>query len=459
MIEKARLRELNGDAEHAGDYVLYWMQQAQRERFNPALETAVANANRLGLPTLVAFGLTDNYPEANLRHYSFMLEGLCDVEIALRRRGIGFIVLHGGPDDIALRLAKRAALVICDRGYLRHQRAWRTRLAKEAGRRVIQVEGDAVVPVDLVSEKQEIAARTLRPKLMRLRDEFIQPLRRSEVLFKADLLELPPSLDLSNPEALLGGLAIDGSVGRVKRFRGGAVEAARRLNAFIKSPLSDYAVGRREPARSKVSFLGAYLHFGHISPVEIAHAVANADAGYEDRRAYLEELIVRRELAINFVEHEARYDSYTCIPEWARRSLAVHERDPRPHRYDAAQLEAAETHDIYWNAAMREMLLTGYMHNHMRMYWGKKIIEWSPSPQQAFATMLTLNNRYFLCGRDPNSFANVAWCFGLHDRPWPERPVFGKVRSMTTDGLKRKIDVEAYIAHVDHLVEEEAETS
>ncbi|MEO3433580.1 deoxyribodipyrimidine photo-lyase [Inquilinus sp. CAU 1745] len=456
MIEKERLKDLNDQPEREGEYVLYWVQQSQREAFNPALEAAIAHANRLELPVLVGFGLTDGYPEANARHYAFMLEGLLDVEQALSRRGIGFVVQHGSPDEVAINLARDAALVVCDRGYLRHQKKWCQHVASAAGRRVVQVECDVVVPVELASGKIETAARTLRPKIQRLRDDFLKPMRRTPVKVKIGSRKPPRSIDLSDAPALLGKLKIDHNIGPVRRFKGGAGEAHRRLDAFIEGPLEKYADARGEPAREQVSFLSAYLHFGQISPVEIALSVSKARAGNAHRAAYLEELVVRRELAMNFVEHQPRYDGYSCLPDWARKTLEAHRGDPRPHTYSEPQLAAGKTHDRYWNAAMCEMRVTGYMHNHMRMYWGKKILEWSPSPEKAFKTALTLNNRYFLCGRDSNSYANVAWCFGLHDRPWPERAIFGKVRSMTAGGLERKIDIDAYVKRVDELAEAEA---
>jgi deoxyribodipyrimidine photo-lyase len=456
VIEQSRLQQLNDQPEREGEYVLYWMQQSQRETFNPALETAVVSANRLGLPVVVGFGLMDGYPDANARHYAFMLEGLRDVEAALTKRGMGFVIRRGAPDEVAIEMARRAALVICDRGYLRHQKAWRRRVADHAGRRVLQVEGDVVVPVGRASGKMEAAARTLRPKIQQQREEFLHPLGRTPVRVKAGSLRTPQTIDLSDTAALLGRLAIDHGVGPVRRFKGGTKEAHRRLASFIRGPLDNYAEGRREPAQEQVSFLSAYLHFGQISPVEIALAVADAKAGNANRTAYLEELIVRRELAMNFVEHQPHYDSYSCLPDWARGTLEAHRADPRQHTYSEAQLAAGKTHDHYWNAAMAEMRVTGYMHNHVRMYWGKQILEWSSSPEQAFTTALSLNNRYFLCGRDPNSYANVAWCFGLHDRPWPERAVFGKVRSMTAAGLKRKIDIDAYLRHVEELAKAEA---
>jgi deoxyribodipyrimidine photo-lyase len=452
VIQQARITELSDAPETAGDYVLYWMQQSQREAFNPALEVAVVHANRLNLPVLVAFGLADGYPEANARHYTFMLEGLQDVQEALARRGIGCVIRRGSPDEVALDLARRAALVVCDRGYLRVQKSWRANLARWAGRRVVQVEGDVVVPVGQVSDHREAAAYTIRPKLLRLRDDYLQPLRRTPVRVRAEGLTLPASLDLDNVPALVRSLDVDPRIAPVERFRGGYREASQHLRDFVDGALRSYDEGRREPAQERVSFLSAYLHFGQISPVEVALAVGQADADAPSRAAYLEELIVRRELAMNFVEHEPRYDSYDGLPSWAQQTLEAHRRDPRPHRYDADELAQARTHDPYWNAAMLEMRETGYMHNHMRMYWGKKILEWSATPQDGFRAALTLNNRYFLCGRDANSFANIAWCFGLHDRPWPERPIFGKVRSMMASGLERKIDIRAYVRRVTETV-------
>ncbi|MEJ0096501.1 MAG: deoxyribodipyrimidine photo-lyase [Methylocella sp.] len=455
MIESERLKDLNDAPEREGDYVLCWMQQSQREAFNPALETAIACATRLSVPTVVGFGLTDGYPEANARHYAFMLEGLREVEGALRERGVGFVIQRGSPDEVALKLARRAALVVCDRGYLRHQKQWSRNVANAAGCRVLQVEGDVVVPVETATKKQEIAARTIRPKIEKARADFLKPLRRTHVEISATSLSLPHSLDLSETNALLATLDVDRKIAPVRRFKGGTSEARRRLRAFVDGPLDNYAEVRSEPAREQVSFLSAYLHFGQISPIEIALSVSHAGAERKNRAAYLEELIVRRELAMNFVEHAPDYDRYSCLPEWARRTLEAHRRDPRPHIYGEAELAAGKTHDPHWNAAMREMRATGYMHNHMRMYWGKKILEWSSSPQKAFETALALNNRYFLCGRDPNSYANVAWCFGLHDRPWPERAIFGKVRSMTAGGLERKIDIEAYVQRVAQIAEDE----
>jgi deoxyribodipyrimidine photo-lyase len=428
------------------------MQQSQRASFNPALAYAIEMGNRAGLPVLVAFGLMDDYPDASLRHYRFMLEGLQDVAAMLAERRIRFVVRRGAPDRVAATLAEEAALAVCDRGYLRHQKAWRAEVARRAPCAVVEVEGDVVVPLEVASGQAEAAARTLRPKLQRVWDEYLRPLEDAAVHKSALALRIENVLDLSDLVGVLGSLQLDRSVPPVGRFRGGTAAARRHLRRFLDGKLDGYARARSEPAAFQCSLLSPYLHFGQISPVEIALAVrAAGEAADDDRGAYLEELIVRRELAANFVAFEPRYDDYACLPGWARATLAAHRADRRPHIYTREQLESARTHDPYWNAAMREMRDTGFMHNYMRMYWAKKILEWTADPEAAFRTVLHLNNKYFLDGRDANSYANVAWVFGLHDRPWPERPVFGQVRYMNAKGLERKFDMAAYLRAVDAL--------
>ena len=235
-------------------------------------------------------------------------------------------------------------------------------------------------------------------------------------------------------------------------FRGGPSRARQRLADFIAHKLAHYDEKRNAPSKDYLSHLSPYLHFGQISPLYIALQIRDAEnVGSENREAYLEELIVRRELSMNFCHYDPDYDSLACLPDWARETLAAHADDPRTYVYDLAAFEGARTHDPYWNAAQLEMVRTGKMHGYMRMYWGKKILEWTPNPAEAFRIALTLNNRYELDGRDPNGYAGVAWCFGKHDRAWKERAVYGKVRYMSAGGLERKFDIEAYVAQVDQM--------
>ena len=396
------------------------------------------------------------YPDANARHFAFMLEGLAEVEAGLRRRGIRLAVRAGRPDEVALALAGDAAMVVCDRGYLRHQRQWRRRVADWARCPVVQVEGEVVVPVETASSKAEYAARTLRPKIHRSWADFLHGIAAREPQKSTLRLAFKDELDPTDPQGLLKTLDVDRSVAPVARFRGGTGEARRRLRDFLRHRLAGYHAGRSEPAEAHVSELSPYLHFGQISPVEVAlKARAARSAGEADRASFLDELIVRRELACNFVQFTANYDDYACLPGWARKTLAEHAGDRRPQRYSRAQLEAGRTGDPCWNAAMQEMRETGYMHNTLRMFWGKQIITWCTTPESAYRTALYLNNTYFLDGRDPNSYANVGWLFGLHDRPWQEREIFGKVRTMTAGGLDRKYDMAGYLERVATLGEHE----
>ncbi len=453
-IQETRIQHLNGRDVVQGRTILYWMQQSQRAEMNHALEYAVRAANRAGQGVVVAFGLTDDYPEANLRHYTFMLEGLRETARALKRRGIRMVARRGSPPAVALELGRDAGLIVCDRGYLRHQRAWREEVARQAACRVVQVESDVLVPVETASSKSEIGARTLRPRIHRLLPDYLRGLTAVKV--RRPTLDLGlPGLDLEDPDAVLKTLNLDRSVGPVSpHFKGGTGEAKRRFAVFLKSHLARYDRNHNQPQTDGVSRMSPYLHFGQISPLYLALRVLKTQAPKPARDAFLEELVVRRELACNFVRHTSDYDAYACLPGWARKSLDEHRRDPRPHLYSAAELERAETHDPYWNAAMREMVCTGYMHSHMRMYWGKKILEWSRTPEEGFGLTQQLNNKYFLDGRDPNSYAGMAWIYGAHDRAWPQRPIYGKVRCMMASGLERKCDISAYVRKVGDLCRE-----
>jgi len=348
---------------------------------------------------------------------------------------------------VALALAQEASVVVCDRGYLRHQKAWREELAHAAPCELVQAETDVVVPVALASDKPEVAARTLRPRIHRHLAEHLRP--PAEAAVRRDSLALRlESVDLRDLDGVLAGLAIDRSVRRVSHYRGGSSAARRLLESFARERLPEYGTARSDPGRPLGSDMSPYLHFGQISPIEIALAARAGRGDTASKAAFLEELIVRRELSINFVHYQPGYDGYGALPAWARATLAAHRADRRDPAYTRAELEGGATHDPYWNAAMREMTETGKMHNYMRMYWGKKILEWSATPEDAHASALYLNNRYLLDGRDANSYAGVGWIFGLHDRPFVERPVFGTVRYMNAAGLERKFDIDAYVCRV-----------
>ena len=442
-VQNERIRYLNKTPVCRKRYVLIWIQQSQRSEYNHALVYAIGQANRLSVPVVAYFGLTDRYPEANERHYAFMADGLRELKETLAERGIRLVVLHCSPEKGALLLAKDACLVVTDRGYLRHQTDWRTRVADEAGCRVVQVETDLIVPVEEASPKEEFSAGTFRPKISKKLSRFFLPLTQS--LPKKDSLDM--AFDYFDPDPAR--LDIDRSVGPSAWLKGGTSDAKRLLDEFIERKLDFFSDLRNDPSKDCLSYMSPYLHFGQISPLYIALTVMKADSPGKD--SYLEELIVRRELAMNFVRYNPCYDSFESLPEWAKRTLTEHQSDRREYCYSEEQLENAETHDEYWNAAQKEMIKLGKMHGYMRMYWGKKILEWSVDPKQAYRTACYLNNKYSLDGRDPASFTGVAWCFGKHDRAWQERAIFGKVRYMNDRGLRRKFDIDGYVRRVEGL--------
>ena len=451
IVEPTRIHRLDdGRSPARGGHVLYWMQSAVRTFHNQALEYAARRANHHGVPLLVCFGIDDGYPESSARHHRFMLEGLAAVAPTLDRRRIGFRVERGSPPAVAAGLAHGACEVVTDRGYLAVHRAWRRSLVSSVQVPVTEVETNLVVPVETASDKREYAARTLRPKIHRHLEDHLVELATTPL--DHDGRPLGGGVDVSRPEEVLAALDVDRSVPPTDRVRGGEHRARATLDRFLGERLEGYGVRRGEPALEATSGLSPYLHFGHLSPVAVVLAARRISGGTGlDYDTLVEELVVRRELAHNYVWFEPEHESYTALPQWARATLDRHRDDPRSHVYTRAQLEAGETHDRYWNAAMAEMRETGYLHNHMRMYWGKQIIMWTNTPEFAHQTALHLNNRYLLDGRDPNSYANIGWLFGLHDRPWQERDVVGTVRSMTSGGLERKKDPDGYVALVERL--------
>ena len=452
MVQPERVQRLNDREIKKGRFVLYWMQASQRAEWNHALEYAIQQGNEQKLPVVVLFVLTDHFPEANLRHCTFMVEGLKGVEARLKERGIHFLVRKGLPEKEVVMMSGQASMIVTDRGYLRVQKEWRQYVAANAPCPVIQVETDVVVPVQVAYPKEAYSAAVLRPKIKFLLPKYLIPL--SETLAKYTPRGLIFSgLDLKlSPKNLLSLLSIDRSVPPVNAFRGGTAEAKRLLDDFVVHKLRDYADLSDDPALACISHMSPYLHFGQISPLYIALKVQEAGKVLlKAKDAYLEELIVRRELAMNFVHYNPVYDSFEAIPDWAKKTLKEHRRDKREYVYSLEELEQARTHDPYWNAAQKELVITGKMHNYMRMYWGKKILEWNPSPEEAFRTALYLNNKYELDGRDPNGFTGVAWCFGKHDRPWAERKIFGNVRYLNDAGLRRKFKIDAYVRKVEAM--------
>jgi deoxyribodipyrimidine photo-lyase len=447
-----RVRVLvDGEPNPSGTCIVYWMQRSQRGTSNAALNLAITLGNARGLPVIGMFGLTANYPGAQRRHYRFLVDALPEIRDEMAERGVPLVVRIGQPDEVVTRFVAdtNPAALIGDENPVRVGKAWRDAVAKQIMIPFLCVDGDVVVPISHFSS-EEYAARTIRPKIHRLWDRYLKATPNPRANHSWREVDLPRG-ERIDPDRLMEKLRV-GGVDEVADYRGGPTEAKRRLQRFIRDRLEHYATGRNEPTPCVTSELSAHLHFGHIDPVTIALAAIEADPPKASLDAFLEELIVRRELAINFVARNPRYDELAGCPAWARQTLAKHGSDPRPYTYTQRQLEAAETHDPLWNAAQKEMVLTGRMHNYLRMYWAKKILEWSPDAESAFDIALELNDNYEMDGRDPNGYSGVAWAIGgKHDRPWPERPIFGTVRFMSYESTRKKFDSAAYIRRIDAL--------
>ncbi len=432
-VDPARIHELRPGTPGSGP-VVYWMSREQRVRDNWGLLHARALALRTRSPLVAAFTLAPSFLGATPRAYAFMLAGLREVEATLRGLGIGFRLLSGDPPAEIAKFAMSvgASAVVTDFDPLRIKQEWQKKAAARLKVALHEVDSRNVVPCRFVSERQEWAAHTLRRKLVPLLPRF---------------LVQPPRLR-PHPVAWGKGGAVDWEAAGAPPRSADAGEAAagRALRAFIGERLGRYAAERNDPNSDAVSRLSAYLHFGQISSLRVACAVLAAAAPAEAKEAFLEELLTRRELADNFCLHNAAYDRLEGAPEWARRSLAAHARDRRDPIYSAADLERGATHDPLWNAAQLAMVGSGRMHGYLRMYWAKKILEWTPEPAEAVGIAVALNDRYELDGRDPNGYAGVLWSIGgLHDRPWFQRPIFGQVRFMSASGCRAKFDVGRYI--------------
>ncbi len=432
-----------------GRCVLYWMQRAMRIVDNPALDVAIEAGNLLGLPVVVYFGVIARYPHANLRHYHFMAQGLRDVAEDAAERGVGFVVRRPPGNSLeAFAEEVEAALVIGDENPCREPERWRKVLAKRLRVPYWTVDADVVVP-SAVFGRSFFLLHHFRPRLKVELPAYLKAQKTTMPLSAWQPRKAPASFSLSE-DMTAGWRNLDRTVAPVDAFSGGTHAALRRLKAFVDGQLAGYAETRNRPEVQGTSRLSPYLHFGHISPLTIALAVEKTvkqgKVQAETRDKFLDELIGWRELAVLFVRHNPHYDSWECAEPWARKTLLEHAGDPRPYRYTLRQLESAETADELWNAAQREMVETGWMHGYLRMYWGKKILEWAPDPATAFDWAVTLNDRYELDGRDPNGYAGIAWAIvGKHDRPWFDRPVFGLVRTMTGSSIAKKFDAKSYM--------------
>ncbi len=438
-----------GDVRANGKCVVYWMQHAQRALDNPALEVAIACGNALELPVVAAFFVISNYPNANLRHYHFLQQGLHDVVEGMAERGVGFVIRRPGDGDTLETFLEEvdAAMLIGDENVCREPERWRATLAKKLRIPYWTVDADVVVP-SAIFGKAFVLLHHFRPKLQAQLAEFLVPVERVEVAkrWNEKLATYPLTKDITE-----GFDKLDRSVGPVDTLQGGTRAGLVRLREFVETQLADYDKRRNHPESRGTSQMSAYLHYGHLSPITIALTVRKAEkegkASKEICDKYLDELIGWRELSVLFCKYNPNYDNWECAEAWAKKSLMLHAGDKRPWAYSLQQLESAQTHDALWNASQTQMVRDGWMHNYMRMYWAKKILEWAPDAARAFEWAVLLNDKYELDGRDPNGYSGIAWAIvGKHDRPWFDRPVFGLVRYMSGESTGKKFDSKKYIA-------------
>ncbi|CAN5317871.1 deoxyribodipyrimidine photo-lyase [soil metagenome] len=432
-------------------YVLYWMQMYKRVENNHALVWAIRKANELKLPLVVYEGLIYYYPWASDRLHTFILEGVEEKQLAFKARGISYLFYlqkdADSPKQIVARLAEDAALIVTDHFPCFIIPEHNRRIAKRAEIPVHSVDSNGIIPMSKF-DKEEYAAYTIRPKINKLLPNYLKPFLEESVEIGSVGIDVdcPETIVTSdNIASLVAECDIDHTVPPSAYYKGGTAAGRARLNKFVEEILPNYDKARSKPDHDGSSRLSAYLHFGFLSPLEIALEVQEAEAPQESKDAYLEELIIRRELSSNMTRHNANYDSLVALPPWVHKTMREHADNERPITYSLKQLEAGETHDELWNAAQREMVSTGEMHHYVRMLWGKNVIAWSPSYEVAFETLVHLNNKYCLDGRDPNSYAGILWCFGKHDRPWMEWPVFGTIRYMTSGSTGKKFDLKKYI--------------
>ncbi len=448
-FDKRRVRSFN-DLKYEHGSVIYWMSRDQRVDDNWALLYARYLAEEYKAPLAVIFCLVPSYLDATLRQYDFMIRGLKQVEKKLKTLNVPFYLLMGEPKiEIPAFLKKqKAGVLVTDFNPLRINRQWKEEVNRAINVPSYEVDAHNIVPVRAVSDKMEYAAYTIRPKIQKLLPEFlvsIPPFKRYELEWQSKWPENDWNLTLKS-------LKVDKSVAPIDRFEPGEDAAIKMLDDFLAERLEEYDQLRNDPNADKQSDLSPYLHFGQISAQRVAREVLDRTPWSKSQEAFLEQLIVRRELSDNFCYYNPDYDSYDGFPEWARASLEQHKSDPREYTYSLKQFEKAETHDDLWNAAQDEMVYGGKMHGYMRMYWAKKILEWSNRPEEAMATAVYLNDKYELDGRDPNGYAGIAWSIGgVHDRPWFEREIFGKIRFMSYNGCKKKFNIEAYIEKVNVL--------
>ncbi len=431
--------------EYQSGPVVYWMNRDCRMEDNWALIFAQASAEKHNVPLVVIYNLVENFLGGGLRQLAFKIQGLKELIPAFEKKNIPFHIITGektAEEIIKFCTQIQAGEIFTDFSPLNISRNWQETILDELTIPFWEVDAHNIVPCFIASPKQEYGAYTLRPKIHKQLPEFLTDFPK--VKTQSQTLKIHhqnPDLD-----QLLANAKGDRSIKPVANFPGGAKAAQKLLKHFLENTLPHYAEERNDPNKSALSNLSPYLHYGHISAQRIALETQRFDANITSQEAFLEELIVRRELADNYCHYNHNYDNIQGLPAWAQKSLNEHRQDEREHLYSLEEFEQAKTHDDLWNAAQTEMVQIGKMHGYMRMYWAKKILEWTQTPEEAQRIAIYLNDKYELDGRDPNGYVGINWSIGgLHDRAWFERDIFGKIRFMSYNGCKSKFNIKTYI--------------
>lgn len=444
QVDGDRIKKLNSHDYTQGP-VCYWMNREGRVEDNWALLFAQQKALEHGVSLIVVYNLDPGFLGGGYRQHVFKLKGLQEVENDLKMKGIPFFLVSEEEtvkDLLKFFREKEIGLLVTDFCPLRISREWNASIRKELKVPMYGVDAHNIVPIWEASDKKEFAAHTLRPKIHKKLGDFLTPiptLLRHGYSYKEEV----PKIDWS---ALIDNKKINQEVGEADWIIPGFRAARDVLKYFVQHKLDGYSLRRNDPNKDGLSHMSPYMHYGQIAPQRVALEAERAHVPADDKEAFLEELIVRRELADNFCFYESQYDQFEGFHEWAKKTLNEHRDDKREYLYTKKEFEQAKTHDDLWNAAQMEMVNTGKMHGFMRMYWAKKILEWTQSPEEALEVAIFLNDKYELDGRDPNGYTGIAWSIGgIHDRAWGEREIFGKIRFMNYAGCKRKFDVDAYI--------------
>ncbi len=464
-----------------GEFVLYWMIAYRRNNWNFSLQRAVEWAYELNKPLVILEALRCGYRWASDRLHSFILEGMADNAQRLAATNVFYYpyieTQHGEGKGLLAALGGGACVVVTDEFPAFFFPRMVAAAARQIAVRFEQVDSNGLLPLR-VAQKVFLTAQSFRRSLQKNIIPHLQALHEPDPIAKAHLPKLralPEEITahwpLATPSILKGDLPvlkvlpIDHSVAKITAKKGGFTVAQKILEQFLKNRLARYNEKRNEPEEEVTSGLSPYLHFGHISSHHIFYELTRQEGWSVNRlrsktqgerkgwwgmseasKAFLDQLITWRELGFNMCWQRQDYDQYESLPEWAKDTLSAHAGDLKPYTYTLEQLEMAKTRDPIWNAAQLQLVVEGGIHNYLRMLWGKKILEWSQNPQEALEIMIQLNNKYALDGRDPNSYSGIFWVLGRYDRPWgPERPIFGKIRYMSSENTARKVRVKNYI--------------